>query len=101
MTDDEESDEPDPFASVQEHEAAVEAVAEWDNALGATAQRLLAWSRGKQPMKTTVEASHFDLDVGSDELGRWTPTYTGPPPSIDAVTAAIECMLAASSTRRE
>lgn len=95
------SDEPDPLRSIREHEASVEAVAERDDALGATARCLLAWSRGEQPMKTTVEASHFNLDVGSDGLERWTPTYTGSLPDEDTVETVVKRVVAAAEERGE
>lgn len=101
MTKDEDPDESDPLAPIREHEATVEVVAERDDALGATAQCLLAWSRGEQPMKTTVEASYFDLDVGSDEFERWTPTFTGPPPGVDTVEVVVKRILAAAPERGE
>jgi len=99
MTDESASDELDPFASVREHEAAVEVVAKRDDALGATAQCLLKWSRDEHPMKTTVKASHFDLDVGSDGFERWTPTYTGPLPNDDTVKVVVNRMVAAAQER--
>lgn len=74
--------ESDPFESVREHEAVVEAVTERDDTLGATAQCLLKWARDDPLWKSTVEASHFNLDVGSAGFERWSPTYTGDPPDV-------------------
>lgn len=82
MTSHEDPNEQARFALIREHEGAVEAVAERDDALGATAQCLLKWSRDEPLWKSTVEASHFNLDVGSAGFERWSPTYNGDPPDV-------------------
>lgn len=94
MTDKSPCGEQDPFAPVRKHEAAVEAVAERDDALGATAQCLVKWAHDENPWETTVEASYFDLDVGSAGFERWSPTYSGDPP--EALAEYAEAFAAAA-----
>lgn len=95
MTDKSPRGEQDPFAPVREHKATVEAVAERDDALGATAQCLVKWAHDEHPWETTVEASYFDLDVGSAGFERWSPTYSGDPP--EALAEYAEAFAAAAN----